>query len=108
MDTLPKYKTREWLVRPLDGHTNEVISRRLAQKLDIDEVETEYGGMFRCDFEVISRIVESKKQFNLRLEVYRKKTNHAKLEFWPFTDIQRLRKSAKYQAAKKAVENKKD
>lgn len=108
MGTLPQRPTEQWLVRPLDADTNENIARELARTGDVDEVETELGGMYRCSYAKITTLVNSAKKFNLRFEVYRKRTKNSQLEYWEFGHKKlKARKSKKYQQAKKQMNKKK-
>ncbi len=99
-----KNPTSEWFIRPLDGHTNEVIARELARGNNVDELETELGGMFRCPYSKINFFLQSTEMFKLRFEIYRKRRVNSKLERWEFGHKKRTKRSKKYQEIKKQIE----
>lgn len=98
-----KRPTAEWLIKPLDGDTNEIIARHLARTAEIDEVETELGGMYRCSYSRINELLQAVKIFKLKFKVYRRRSKNSQLELWQFDKAEKLKKSKKYKETKKQI-----
>ncbi len=102
-----KKPTKEWFIYPLNSETNEVIARELAKTIEIDEVETERGWMFRCSYSHINAFLKATAHFNLQFKVFRRRKTSHKIEEWKFCHKKRVRRSKKFQKARKEIEKKK-
>lgn len=101
-----KNPTAEWLVRPLDSHTNQAIARDLERVGFLEEVETELGDMYICSYERIAFFQKSARDLSLKFEVYRRRNRGNKPERWKFdTNKSKSKKSKKFRQAQKDLDS---
>ncbi len=65
-----------WYICPLDGWTNQVISREIREENAYSEIEVSVQGvcikkkLWECDFDTLMRVRSSKKRLNLRFKIW--------------------------------------
>jgi hypothetical protein len=80
-----------WFVKPLDSHTNEIMSKHLSSLGNLiahDGIEDKAGNKHSVyevpDYFVITRFLKDKKKFALKFDIYYRQTNYGPIQPWYF------------------------